>query len=139
MDLDRFKPVNDTLGHAAGDLVLQEVALRLKSAVRRGDTVARVGGDEFVVVLQKMNSADIVKGIVVSLLDALRAPMQIAGHSISLGASIGCACYPQDGRDITTLLSHADAAMYCAKRSELGYYFYKPTDVATANPNSKEV
>ena len=124
MDLDNFKPINDDLGHDVGDQVLQEVARRLQSAVRRGDTVARVGGDEFVVVLQRMESHAVVVSIVESILASMKEPMVAGEHGLNIGISIGCAHHPCDGTEITDLLKHADAAMYRAKRSKAGYAFY---------------
>ena len=124
MDLDRFKPINDALGHDVGDLVLQEVGRRLQAAVRRGDTVARVGGDEFVVVLQKMESRSVVVAIVGSILTAMNKPISAGDHLLHVGISIGCAHHPCDGTEIADLLKHADAAMYQAKRSTSGYTFY---------------
>lgn len=124
MDLDRFKPVNDTLGHDVGDHVLQEVGRRLQSVVRRNDTVARVGGDEFVVVLQRMEAQAIVIKIAESILSAIRTPIHVNEHTLVIGISIGCACHPNDGTDIENLLKRADAAMYQAKRYASGLVFY---------------
>lgn len=126
MDLDRFKPINDKLGHDVGDLVLQEVGRRLQAAVRRGDTVARVGGDEFVVVLQKMESKAVVVSIIGSILTAMNKPISAGEYLLHVGISIGCAHHPCDGTEIADLLRHADAAMYQAKqsKSKSGYAFY---------------
>ena len=124
MDLDRFKPINDELGHDVGDLVLQEVGRRLQAAVRRADTVARVGGDEFVVVLHQMESHAVVVSIVKSILKSISEPIAAGVHQLQLGISIGCAHHPCDGTEISELLKHADAAMYQAKRSQAGYVFY---------------
>ena len=116
IDLDRFKPINDTLGHDVGDLALQEVARRLKKSVRQGDTAARVGGDEFVVLLQSADRAEDIKSIANTILSKLSEPIAAREHKLLLGASIGCARYPQDASDIGTLLKLADGAMYSAKR-----------------------
>ncbi|MCF8169007.1 MAG: GGDEF domain-containing protein [Rhodoferax sp.] len=124
MDLDRFKPINDSLGHDVGDLVLQVVGQRLQAGVRRDDTVARVGGDEFVVVLQNMASHEVVLAIVLSLLHAIAEPIAVGDHSLEIGVSIGCAHHPYDGESVQDLLKHADAAMYEAKRSKTGYAFF---------------
>lgn len=124
MDLDNFKPINDDLGHDVGDQVLQEVARRLQAAVRRGDTVARVGGDEFVVVLQRMESHAVVVSIVESILATMKEPIITGEHRLHIGISIGCAHHPCDGTETTDLLKHADAAMYRAKRTKTGYAFY---------------
>lgn len=117
IDLDAFKPINDTYGHETGDLVLQEIGQRLKRSIRQGDTAARVGGDEFVVLLQKTVDAKDVKAIATTLLTHLHEPIAAAERQFSLDASIGCARYPQDGQDSLTLLKNADSAMYAAKRS----------------------
>ena len=130
MDLDRFKPINDDLGHDVGDQVLQEVAKRLQAAVRRGDTVARVGGDEFVVVLQRMESHTVVVSIVESILASMNEPISAGEHQLQVGISIGCAHHPCDGADTADLLRHADAAMYLAKRSKTGYAFYSTPPLA---------
>lgn len=116
IDLDRFKPINDEFGHEVGDLVLQEVARRLKKSVRQGDTAARVGGDEFVILLQSAVRTEDVESIASTVLSKLSQPIKVASHQLLLGASIGCARFPQDGSDMATLLKHADSAMYAAKR-----------------------
>ena len=116
MDLDRFKPINDTYGHDTGDQVLQEVARRLQAAVRRADIVARVGGDEFVVVLQRMQSRSIVLAIIESVMDSMKEPIAVGAHALSVGVSIGAAHHPCDGANLVDLLKHADDAMYQAKR-----------------------
>ena len=116
IDLDRFKPINDGLGHEVGDLVLQEVARRLKKSVRQGDTAARVGGDEFVILLQSVVRAEDLESIASTVLSKLSEPITAANHQLLVGASIGCARFPQDGSDMGTLLKHADNAMYAAKR-----------------------
>ncbi len=117
IDLDRFKAINDLHGHEIGDLVLQEVGRRLKRSVRLGDTAARVGGDEFVILLQNTIGAKDVKAIANTLLSELRKPIHASELQFEIGASIGCARYPQDGTDIATLLKNADSAMYAAKRA----------------------
>jgi diguanylate cyclase (GGDEF)-like protein/PAS domain S-box-containing protein len=116
IDLDRFKPINDKLGHEVGDRVLQEVSRRLERSVRQGDTAARVGGDEFVILLQNVVRAEDVESIANVLLSRFSAPVVVGEHQLLVGASIGCARYPQDGGDLATLLKHADQAMYAAKR-----------------------
>ena len=119
IDLDRFKPVNDMFGHAAGDGVLIEVARRLEASLRPGDVVARLGGDEFVVLLPQPGSAETVAEIGRRIVRAIGRVMEIEGHRFELGASIGCASWPRDARDVDGLLSAADLAMYHAKRSDL--------------------
>ena len=112
LDLDGFKQINDSLGHAVGDQVLRLAAERLASVVRESDSVSRYGGDEFVVLLDEMSSAADAAPIARKILDALAAPAVIGSHPISLKASIGIAIYPDDGADAVTLIRHADAAMY---------------------------
>ena len=116
LDLDRFKRVNDTLGHHAGDLLLQEVARRLQLAVRGGDTVARLAGDEFVILLPG-SGAEEASAMARRLLAALTAPIVLDGAEVVVGASIGVALAPMQGRDEKALLRAADAAMYAAKRA----------------------
>ncbi len=116
LDLDRFKPINDTLGHAVGDLLLKSVADRLRKGVRKSDTVARLGGDEFVVVLTSVQSQAGYDGMVAQeILERLAQPFEIEGSDIFSSASIGIAVYPLDGQDTGTLLKNADMAMYAAK------------------------
>ncbi len=134
MDLDRFKPVNDALGHDIGDQVLQEVSRRLQAAVRRGDTVARVGGDEFVVVLRKMESHAVVVSIVKFILASQQEPIAVGEHRLHIGISIGCAHHPCDGTEIADLLKHADEAMYRAKQTKAGYAFFSERPSALAKP-----
>jgi diguanylate cyclase (GGDEF)-like protein/PAS domain S-box-containing protein len=114
-DLDRFKIINDSLGHSVGDLLLQDVAGRLKSCAREEDTVARLGGDEFLIVLSHVND---IPGAAVSaerFMDALTSTFVIQGHSLSVGCSLGISIFPEHGGDSETLIKHADAAMYSAK------------------------
>jgi diguanylate cyclase (GGDEF)-like protein len=118
LDLDRFKFVNDTLGHAAGDAVLKEVARRLRKTVRDGDTVARLGGDEFVLMLPGGEAA--VKEVATRILDAMQEPLNFRDQRIDIGLSMGIAMHPQHGADDLTLLRHADHAMYRAKRRRAG-------------------
>jgi diguanylate cyclase (GGDEF)-like protein/PAS domain S-box-containing protein len=115
MDLDRFKPVNDTLGHAAGDLVLQEIALRLLSCTRNEDIVARLGGDEFIIVLDGMTSQESIELLCARLIDQLRQPIIYEGQEIFIGGSIGIALAPQDATEANELLRCADIALYQAK------------------------
>ena len=120
LDLDRFKPVNDELGHHAGDALLQQLAIRMRACFREADTVARMGGDEFAVVLAEED----VEGAVAAarkLIEAVAAPFVVDGVSLSIGISVGIAAYPEDGTTGERLLRHADAAMYAAKRERLGY------------------
>jgi diguanylate cyclase (GGDEF)-like protein/PAS domain S-box-containing protein len=123
MDLDRFKEVNDTLGHHAGDLLLQQVGTRLHSALREVDTIARLGGDEFAVILHG-TGADGVSTIVEALLERLQAPFVVEGQPVAIGASIGVALWPAHGEDSDTLMRRADVAMYVAKRGNAGFAIY---------------
>jgi diguanylate cyclase (GGDEF)-like protein len=125
MDLDRFKTVNDTLGHTVGDVLLECVAERLKAAVRASDTVARVGGDEFTLLLPDIGGLEHILVVGEKILSAVRAPYLIGPHQVTTSASIGASLYPSDGEDAETLLKHADAAMYRAKqqgRNALEFY-----------------
>ncbi len=116
VDLDHFKHINDTLGHAVGDEVLQLVARRIESVVRHSDTVSRHSGDEFLVLLCDVAQRAGVAGIAAKLLDALAGPGQIGAHLVNMSASVGIAIYPDDGNTADQLIMHADAAMYQAKR-----------------------
>ncbi len=115
LDLDRFKSINDTLGHHAGDLLLKMVAQRLLRCVRETDTVARLGGDEFVVILTRIKSQEAVELIAENILRELGKPCEIADHAINSGASLGIVFYPNDGNEVGDLLQKADLAMYRAK------------------------
>jgi diguanylate cyclase (GGDEF)-like protein/PAS domain S-box-containing protein len=118
LDLDGFKPINDTLGHKAGDLVLQEVGFRLRSRVRQIDTVGRYGGDEFVIVLQDLDDLKEVAGIAANLSGLMKQPFEVDGNICQIGASIGISVFPADGEKADVLLKEADEAMYFAKRAE---------------------
>ncbi|MEP6883594.1 MAG: EAL domain-containing protein [Gammaproteobacteria bacterium] len=125
LDLDRFKQINDTLGHEAGDQLLQEVARRLQSSLRDSDTVARLGGDEFVVLLPELESLDYAAVVAQKILTALEQPFELSGQELRVTASIGICTYPEDGADELTLTKHADVAMYQAKaEGENNYQFY---------------
>jgi diguanylate cyclase (GGDEF)-like protein len=118
LDLDRFKFINDTLGHGAGDTVLREVARRLRATVRETDTVARLGGDEFVLLLA--GGEDAGREVCTRIIDAMRTPLAHRDQLIDIGLSLGLAVHPQHGDDDVTLLRHADTAMYRAKRRRAG-------------------
>lgn len=122
LDLDRFKPVNDQFGHSVGDQVLQGVAQRIVSRVRRMDTVARFGGDEFVVVLSDLVGPDEAESVAAALVALLGEPFSASGWECSVGVSIGISLYPEDGRSGTDLIEKADAAMYVAKQAGGGRY-----------------
>ncbi len=115
IDLDRFKLINDSLGHDAGDMLLVEIANRLRGALRSSDVVARLGGDEFVVILEETAERADVERIAGDLLTVLSQPLQLSGHECHATASIGIAMYPSDGGDVQTLTKNADMAMYLAK------------------------
>ncbi len=118
LDLDHFKDVNDTLGHRIGDLLLKDVARRIRAALRQSDVLARISGDEFVVVLEDLDDQFAPDHVARKILDELRRPFHIEGHEIQVSGSLGLALYPDDGENTETLLKNADAAMYHAK--ELG-------------------
>ena len=115
LDLDRFKNINDTLGHQFGDKVLKEAAARLARSVRTSDIVARLGGDEFVLLVEEFGPPSVLTEIAQKLLVAMSQTAVIDGHEISLSASVGICTYPEEGRDAQTLLANADIAMYRAK------------------------
>jgi diguanylate cyclase (GGDEF)-like protein/PAS domain S-box-containing protein len=116
LDLDRFKDINDSLGHHVGDGLLRSVATRLMAAVRNGDTVCRLGGDEFVVVLSQVSGAEEVAQVVEQrLIPGIRAPHRVEGEELVVSGSVGIALYPDDAEDLETLMRHADTAMYQAK------------------------
>lgn len=126
MDLERFREVNDTLGHGRGDSLLQQVGLRLHSALFTPDTVARLGGDEFGILLPRLAATEDVKLVIKKIQDFLQAPFMIDGIPIAVEASIGVATMPEHATDADTLLQRADIAMYRAKRMATGYALYAP-------------
>lgn len=122
LDLDRFKVINDTLGHAVGDLLLQEVSKRLGLLLRSGDTVARLGGDEFVIILDDVAKAEDVAKVCQKILESLSKPLLLKEHELFITVSIGISLFPNDGRDAETLLKNADTAMYKAKEQGRNNY-----------------
>ena len=133
LDCDRFKHINDTLGHSIGDQVLRSVAKRLSTCVRESDTVSRHGGDEFLVLLSELDHPEDAEAIAQKIVSSVAEPHHIAGHELQLTASVGIALYPEDGQDAQSLIMRADTAMYYAKntgRNRVG--FYKPDMEAPA-------
>jgi diguanylate cyclase (GGDEF)-like protein/PAS domain S-box-containing protein len=127
IDLDHFKRINDSLGHLVGDSLLQSVADRLQDALRSNDLVARFGGDEFMVLLDDLRHADDVAALAQQVLQAVQAPLDMRGRSISITPSIGVAVYPQHGKQAAELIKHADTAMYVAKtRGRALVQFFEP-------------
>jgi len=122
IDLDRFKSVNDALGHDVGDLLLQEVARRVQGRLRAMDTVARLGGDEFVLLMEDLDKASHCASLAEQLIAEIRLPMQLCGHSVEIGASMGMAFFPEDGDDPLELMKRADMAMYAAKAAGRNTY-----------------
>jgi diguanylate cyclase (GGDEF)-like protein len=125
MDLDRFKYVNDNLGHDVGDRLLIAVAQRVRRTVRAADVLARLGGDEFTIVLNDVDGPAPAAAAAQNICRVLAAPFQIDGHDIFVTASVGIAMYPHDGLDVPTLVKHADSAMYRAKKTNTGFQFYE--------------
>lgn len=125
LDLDRFKYVNDNLGHDVGDRLLVAVAHRVKRSVRNVDCVARLGGDEFTVVLDELDGPAAAAAAAQNICRVLSAPFQIDGHDIFVTSSVGIAMYPNDGTDVSTLVKHADTAMYRAKKNNSGFQFFE--------------
>lgn len=126
LDLDRFKFINDTLGHEAGDQLLATMAQRLKGCVRTDDCVARLGGDEFTVLLNDLPNLSVAASVAQNLCRTVSAPLMISGQEIVITASIGISLYPQDGQNVSNLLRHADTAMYRAKQTGSGFCYYEP-------------
>ncbi len=117
IDLDKFKPVNDTYGHGVGDLLLKEVAVRIQDCLRDSDTAARIGGDEFVILLPAIETAQDASKVGEKIRLSLNQPFELAGHTLQIGSSIGVAVYPQHGSDEKLLVKSADIAMYHAKKN----------------------
>ena len=131
LDVDRFKNINDTLGHAAGDLLLRAFAARLAGQIREDDTLARLGGDEFMVLLEDYRSHDDPCLVAQKLLDSLHEPFEVQGHQLFVTTSIGISLYPEDGGSVDELVRNADAAMYRAKQKGKNSYHFYTSDLTT--------
>jgi len=134
IDLDRFKDINDTLGHSAGDQVLREVAARLSGCLREVDTIARHGGDEFVVLLEDIESPEEIEQIVARMQEVLAEPLVVNSEKVAVTSSIGVALYPRDAQAVATLIDRADVAMYRAKelgRNRIQFYLPEPASKTT--------
>jgi diguanylate cyclase (GGDEF)-like protein len=136
LDLDNFKPVNDQMGHEAGDELLKGVAKRLRLHLRDNDTVARIGGDEFVVVLEDLASPEGAEVVARAIIERMTRPFALSGErEAHIGCSVGIAMFPKDGTDGETLLRHADAALYVAKAAGRGTFsFFSADGPAQAHP-----
>ena len=137
IDVDRFKQINDSLGHSFGDAVLRTVADRLKTSARRADTVARLGGDEFVILMEDLDDAASVDTVALRVVRSMREPIHLLGHSIVVTVSVGSALYPSDDTAISPLLAKADAAMYEAKKNGRDGFRKFSSGIAVYNPASK--
>lgn len=134
LDLDRFKHVNDSLGHPVGDELLRIVAQRLQGALRQDEIVARLGGDEFIILIENAGNHYVIEGVARKILTVLTQPFMAHGHKLEIGTSIGISCYPGDGLDAITLIKHADLAMYQAKMQGRGnFQFYEQHLTSRAN------
>ncbi|HKB83108.1 MAG TPA: EAL domain-containing protein, partial [Burkholderiales bacterium] len=127
LDLDRFKNINDSLGHHIGDLLLKEVAARMASCIRKGDTLSRLGGDEFVVTLEGLAHAEDAAQVAMKIITALRRPLSVGGHTLNTSCSIGISIFPNDAEDSPELMKNADTAMYHAKeQGRNNFQFFSP-------------
>ena len=127
MDLDFFKEINDTLGHATGDQLLIETATRIQNLIRKSDTLARLGGDEFAILLPDTDK-QAVEQLANQIMDTVNQPYQLNQDQVKVGISIGVVCYPDDGDNVDNLLQYADMAMYTAKRKRIGFSSYNPEE-----------
>jgi diguanylate cyclase (GGDEF)-like protein len=135
LDLDGFKAINDDLGHAVGDKLIENTARRLEKCIRKGDMVARVGGDEFIVLLQDIETFDVSR-VAEKIIKSLSEPFTLSDQTLSVTTSVGVATYPEDGEDIGTLIHSADSAMYEAKRNGKNGYRISRKKHAQAAPVS---
>jgi diguanylate cyclase (GGDEF)-like protein len=139
LDLDHFKQINDTLGHSAGDLLLQSIARRLQSCVRQTDTVCRQGGDEFVLLLSEIRKARDAILTVRKVIAAMVPPHRIDGHLVAVTVSIGISCFPDDGVDPEALVKAADQAMYMAKQNGRNRFMVFTPSLAHAEPRARAI
>ncbi len=139
MDLDRFKEVNDTFGHHFGDVLLKQVAFRLRNQLGPADTVARLGGDEFALVLSDVRDTMSVADMARRILNTLQQPFIVEGQVLEVGASIGIALFPSHGSDARTLLRRADVAMYSAKQANAGFTFHREGQEEQRSPDSHSI
>ena len=139
IDLDRFKVINDTLGHDIGDEVLITVAKRLKNSLRESDFISRWGGDEFVVILENLSTASEAAIVATNIIDALKEPMEIKSRHLVTTASIGISLYPENGEDANTLIKHADSAMYLAKDMGKNNFRYYTTELSKEIQNKLDI
>ena len=130
LDLDRFKQINDSLGHPVGDDLLKALARRLASIVREDDTVARIGGDEFTILLEGVDNVQDVATVAAKIIESFNHPYTLSGHELIMTASVGISLYPDDGNDVDTLLQNADAAMYRAKEKGRNNYQFYTTELS---------
>ncbi|HEX3015101.1 MAG TPA: GGDEF domain-containing protein, partial [Desulfobacteria bacterium] len=129
LDLDRFKNVNDTMGHSSGDLLIKGVANRWKACLREEDTLSRLGGDEFTILLDNVSDADGIVTVAKRIMASLEQPFKLRNKEINISASAGIAVYPRDGQTAESLMQHADAAMYQAKESGVNTYLFFSQDM----------
>lgn len=133
LDLDRFKSINDSLGHEAGDLLLCAFSERIRQSVRESDTIARIGGDEFTIILDNIQEIHNAAAISEKIISGMRAPFRIAGHELYITTSIGISIYPMDGNDVGTLVKNADTAMYSAKKRGRNQFNFYTVDMNAAS------
>jgi diguanylate cyclase (GGDEF)-like protein len=133
LDLDHFKGINDRLGHEAGDELLKESSKRLESTLRQTDTICRMGGDEFALLISDVISKETLTTVAMRIMDILNTPFTLHGLTEKLTASLGIAIYPEDGKSLKTLLKHADVAMYEVKRKGRNDYLYYQSAMKTSS------